>query len=44
MMQWKLAEAVAMPGAWYPEDRFQRIFQVKRGMPVPKSYQAEPTS
>lgn len=41
-LKWKegLARtAVAMPGAWYPEDRFQRIFQVKRGMPVPKSYQ-----
>ena len=36
----ELTEAVAMPGDWYPEDRFQRIFQVKRGMPVPKSYQA----
>ena len=29
-----------MPGAWYPEDRFQRIFLVRRGMPTPKSYQA----
>jgi len=41
-LKWKegLARtAVAMPGDWYPEDRFQRIFQVKRGMPVPKSYQ-----
>ena len=31
-----------MPGAWYPEDRFQRIFLVKRGMPTPKSYQDAP--
>ncbi|CAE7294188.1 cbh [Symbiodinium pilosum] len=41
-LKWKegLARtAVAMPGAWYPEDRFQRIFLVRRGMPTPKSYQ-----
>jgi len=41
-LKWKesLARAaVTMPGAWYPDDRFQRIFLVKRGMPTPKSYQ-----
>ena len=28
-----------MPGAWYPDERFQRIFLVKRGMPTPETYQ-----
>merc|ERR1719478_924431 len=41
-LQWKQSlsrPAVAMPGAWYPDDRFQRIFLVKSAMPKPKSYQ-----
>eukprot|EP00435_Cladocopium_sp_Y103_P027991 s2149_g6.t4 len=41
-LQWKesLARtAVSVPGSWYPDDRFQRIFWVKRGMPQPKDYQ-----
>ena len=29
-----------MPGSWYPDERFQRIYLVKRGMPQPKNYQA----
>ena len=40
-LQWKLKKArsaVAMPGAWYPDERFQRIYLVKHGMPEPKSY------
>ena len=28
-----------MPGAWYPNERFQRLFLVKSGMPKPSSYQ-----
>lgn len=41
-LQWKesLARtAVSMPGSWYPDERFQRIFLVKRGMPKPTDYQ-----
>lgn len=41
-LQWKesLARtAVSVPGSWYPDDRFQRLFLVKRGMPQPKDYQ-----
>lgn len=41
-MQWKQSLArpsVAMPGAWYPDERFQRIYLVKTGMPKPKSYE-----
>jgi len=41
-LQWKesLARtAVSMPGSWYPDERFQRIYLVKRGMPQPKNYQ-----
>ena len=34
------SEAVSMPGSWYPDERFQRIYLVKRGMPQPKNYQA----
>merc|ERR1711963_1022222 len=30
--------AVAMPGAWYPDERFQRIHLVKSSMPQPKTY------
>ena len=33
------SQAVSMPGGWYPDDRFQRLFWVKRGMPQPKDYQ-----
>jgi len=41
-MRWKQSLArpsVAMPGAWYPDDRFQRIHLVKSGLPKPKSYE-----
>ena len=42
-LQWKqttLARpAVAMPGSWYPEARFQRLHLVKSGMPKPASYE-----
>lgn len=31
--------AVSMPGTWYPDERFLRIYLVKSGMPTPKSYQ-----
>lgn len=31
--------AAAMPGAWYPDERFLRIHLVKAGMPKPKTYQ-----
>ena len=31
--------ATAMPGAWYPDERFLRIFLTKSAMPAPSSYQ-----
>jgi len=31
--------ATAMPGAWYPDERFLRIFLTKTAMPTPQSYQ-----
>lgn len=31
--------ATAMPGAWYPDERFLRIYLVKSSMPKPTSYQ-----
>jgi len=31
--------ATAMPGAWYPDERFLRIFLTKGAMPAPASYQ-----
>eukprot|EP00930_Biecheleria_cincta_P089244 TRINITY_DN78529_c0_g1_i1.p1 TRINITY_DN78529_c0_g1~~TRINITY_DN78529_c0_g1_i1.p1 ORF type:complete len:359 (-),score=46.67 TRINITY_DN78529_c0_g1_i1:64-1140(-) len=40
-LQWKQGLArssVAIPGSWYPDDRFQRIFLVKSGMPRPTTY------
>lgn len=40
--QWKqgLARAaVAMPGSWYPDERFVRLHLVKSGMPTPASYE-----
>eukprot|EP00931_Biecheleriopsis_adriatica_P107678 TRINITY_DN82000_c0_g1_i1.p1 TRINITY_DN82000_c0_g1~~TRINITY_DN82000_c0_g1_i1.p1 ORF type:complete len:363 (-),score=36.49 TRINITY_DN82000_c0_g1_i1:5-991(-) len=40
-LQWKQSlarSAVAIPGSWYPDDRFQRIYLVKSGMPKPGSY------
>ena len=27
-----------MPGTWYPDDRFQRLYLVKSSMPTPRSY------
>merc|ERR1712150_94303 len=41
-LHWKQSKArpsVAMPGSWYPDERFQRIHLVKSGMPQPKSYE-----
>ena len=39
--EWRRSDqAVSVPGSWYPDDRFQRLFWVKRGMPQPKDYQA----
>merc|ERR1712061_863819 len=41
-LQWKQSlarPAVTMPGAWYPDERFQRIHLVKSSMPKPKSYE-----
>lgn len=41
-LHWKQSlarSAVAMPGGWYPDERFQRIHLVKSGMPKPKSYE-----
>merc|ERR1712217_368168 len=34
-----MGTAVTMPGAWYPDERFQRIHLVKSGMPKPRSYE-----
>ena len=31
--------ATAMPGAWYPDERFLRIYLTKSAMPKPTSYQ-----
>ncbi len=39
-----VCEAVSIPGSWYPDERFQRIYLVKRGMPQPKNYQAREMS
>jgi penicillin V acylase-like amidase (Ntn superfamily) len=39
---WKQSLArpsTAMPGAWYPDERFLRIFLTKSAMPPPASYQ-----
>merc|ERR1712137_94643 len=30
--------AVAMPGSWYPDERFLRLHLLKAGMPTPSSY------
>lgn len=41
-LRWKQSmarSAVAVPGAWYPDERFQRIHLVKSGLPVPSSTQ-----
>ena len=41
-LQWKLRKAepaVTMPGSWYPDARFQRLYLVKSTMPRPASYQ-----
>ena len=31
--------ATAMPGAWYPDERFLRVYLTKSAMPAPASYQ-----
>jgi len=31
--------ATAMPGSWYPDERFLRIYPTKSGMPTPTTYQ-----
>lgn len=41
-MQWKQSlarSAVAMPGNFYPDERFQRVHLVKSAMPKPASYE-----
>jgi len=41
-LKWKQSLArpsVSMPGSWYPDERFERIYLVKSGMPAPKEYQ-----
>eukprot|EP00929_Paragymnodinium_shiwhaense_P001459 TRINITY_DN10169_c0_g1_i1.p1 TRINITY_DN10169_c0_g1~~TRINITY_DN10169_c0_g1_i1.p1 ORF type:complete len:378 (+),score=55.08 TRINITY_DN10169_c0_g1_i1:146-1135(+) len=41
-LQWKQGlarSAVEMPGSWYPDARFQRIWLVKSGLDKAKSYQ-----
>lgn len=41
-LQWKrdrLRSAIAMPGGWYPDDRFQRLWLVKSAMPTPADYE-----
>lgn len=41
-LKWKRSlarPAVAMPGAWYPDERFQRIYLLKSAFPKPKSEQ-----
>ena len=40
--RWKQSLArpsTTMPGAWYPDERFLRVYLTKSGMPKPKSYQ-----
>ncbi len=40
-LQWKRGlarQSVSVPGSWYPEERFMRIYMVKSGMEAPKSY------
>lgn len=41
-LKWKQSLArpsVSMPGSWYPDERFERIYLVKSGMPTPKEYE-----
>jgi len=41
-LEWKskmARSAVAMPGSWYPDERFLRLHLVKSGMSKPASYQ-----
>merc|ERR1712232_414286 len=41
-LKWKQSMArpsVSMPGAWYPDNRFQRLYLVKSAMPKPTSYE-----
>lgn len=41
-LQWKktlVRQAVAVPGSWYPEERFLRVLMVKEAMPPPASLQ-----
>eukprot|EP01047_Picozoa_sp_COSAG01_P018813 COSAG01_NODE_1028_length_12028_cov_5.688826_4_plen_261_part_00 len=40
-LQWKRGlarQSVSVPGSWYPEERFMRIYMVKAGMAPPKTY------
>jgi penicillin V acylase-like amidase (Ntn superfamily) len=40
-LQWKRGlarQSVSVPGSWYPEERFMRIYMVKSGMEAPTSY------
>ena len=40
-LQWKRGlarQSVSVPGSWYPEERFMRIYMVKTGMETPNSY------
>lgn len=42
-LQWKMKRtaplALDIPGSWYPEARFQRLWLVKSEMPAPENYQ-----
>lgn len=41
-LEWKRnlsRSAVAMPGSWYPDERFLRLHLIKSGMATPTSYQ-----
>lgn len=41
-LQWKRGlarQAVTVPGTWYPEERFMRLYMVKSAMKAPTSYQ-----
>ena len=41
-LAWKrtlVRQAVAVPGSWYPEERFMRVLMTKQAMPPPASLQ-----
>jgi choloylglycine hydrolase len=41
-LQWKRTltrQSVEIPGAFYPEERFMRLYMVRSGLPEPKDYQ-----